>query len=84
MPAWIHDRAKHIQSKNPSMPESEAWAIATQQGHSLGKSPKGYGTAEGHRTAKKKYDTPEDDVKTAMEQGFFTELSEIASGRGRI
>jgi hypothetical protein len=65
MPQWIHDRAGHIQAKNPSMPESEAWAIATQQSHALGKSPKGYGTAEGHHEAKAKYDTPSDDKKTA-------------------
>jgi len=64
MPAWIHERAKHISAKNPSMSESQAWAIATQQSHALGKSPKGYGTLEGRRDAKKKYDTPKDDVKT--------------------
>lgn len=65
MPQWIHDRAKHIQSKNPDMDESTAWAIATQQSHALGKSPKGYGTAEGRSEAKAKYDTPKDDKKTA-------------------
>lgn len=61
----MHDRADHIKAKNPDMPKSEAFAIATQQMHSLGKTPKGYGTATGKRTAKKKYKTPEDDVKTA-------------------
>lgn len=66
MPAWLHARAEHIQAKNPSMPESEAFAIATQQSHALGKTPKGYGTAKGKRVAKAKYDTPEDDVKTAF------------------
>lgn len=65
MPEWIHNRAEHIRKKNPEMPESEAFAIATQQSHALGKSPKDYGTAEGRSTAKKKYDTPKDDVKTA-------------------
>jgi hypothetical protein len=65
MPKWIHDRAEHIRSKNPSMPESESWAIATQQSHALGKSPKGYGTVQGRRTAKAKFKTPGDDVKTA-------------------
>lgn len=67
MPAWMHDRADHIMAKNPDMPKSEAFAIATQQMHSLGKTPKGYGTAAGKRTAKKKYKTPEDDVKTAAD-----------------
>lgn len=65
MPEWIHNRAEHIRAKNPSMPESEAFAIATQQAHAVGKSPKGYGTPEGRHEAKKKYDTPRDDKKTA-------------------
>lgn len=65
MPEWIHERAKHILAKNPSMPESEAWAVATQQSHSLGKSPKSYGTKGGRETAKAKYDTPKDDKKAA-------------------
>ena len=58
MPAFIHQRAEHISAKNPGMPKSEAFAIATQQSHALGKSPKGYGTTEGRTTAKAKYDTP--------------------------
>jgi hypothetical protein len=65
MPAFIHGRAEHILAKNPSMPKSEAFAIATQQSHSLGKSPKGYGTSEGRAEAKSKYPTPGDDKKTA-------------------
>lgn len=65
MPKWMHDRAEHILAKNPSMPKSEAFALATQQMHSLGKSPKGYGTAEGRATAKAKFNTPKDDKKTA-------------------
>lgn len=67
MPAWLHARAEHIMAKNPDMPKSEAFAISTQQSHALGKSPKSYGTAAGRRTAKQKYKTPEDDVKTAMD-----------------
>ena len=31
MPKWVHDRAKKIKQNNPSMPESEAWAIAEKQ-----------------------------------------------------
>lgn len=65
MPAWIHDRAEHLLAKNPAMPKSQAFAIATQQAHAIGKSPKGYGTTEGRSKAKKKYDTPKDDKKTA-------------------
>lgn len=83
MPQWIHDRAKRLQEKNPDMPESKAWAIATQQSHALGKSPKGYGTAEGKRVAKKKYDTPGDDQKTAsvLLFAFGDELEKIALPR---
>jgi hypothetical protein len=58
MPEWIHERAKHILAKNPSMPKSMAFGLATQQSHALGKSPKGYGTSEGRSKAKGKYDTP--------------------------
>ncbi len=47
------------------MPESESWAIATQQSHATGHTPKGYGTAEGKHEAKKKYDTPGDDEQQA-------------------
>lgn len=55
MPRWIHARAKHILAKNPNMEKSQAFAIATQQSHKLGKSPKGYGTDEGKERAEKKY-----------------------------
>jgi len=58
MPAWIHGRAEHILAKNPSMKKSTAFAIATQQSHKTGKTPKGYGTKAGKREAKAKYDQP--------------------------
>ena len=31
MPKILHDRVNKIKDKNPKMPESEAWAIATKQ-----------------------------------------------------
>lgn len=65
MPKWVHDRAEHLLAKNPSMPKSMAFAIATQQGEATGHTPKGFGTAEGRRTAKAKFDSPKDDVQTA-------------------
>ena len=86
MPKWMHNRAEHILAKNPSMPKGEALAIATQQSHALGKSPKGYGTAEGKREARAKYTTPKDDRKQAnpghlesakMAEAFFDELTKI-------
>lgn len=65
MPEWIHNRAEHLLAKNPSMNKSQAFAIATQQSHAKGKSPKGYGTKQGKREAKQKYDTPKGDEGTA-------------------
>lgn len=48
------------------MPESQAWAIATQQAYASGKAPKSYGTKEGRREAKRKYDEPKGEyVQTA-------------------
>jgi len=65
MPEWIHDRAAYILKKSKDMPEGQAFAIATQQAHAIGKAPKGYGTEQGKQEAKAKYDTPGDDQKTA-------------------
>jgi len=79
MPQWIHDRADRIRAENPTMPESESFAISTQQAHKLGKTPKGYGTAKGKREAMKKYDEPKSEYqKTAMLIGLFDELDKIA------
>jgi hypothetical protein len=58
MPAWLHARAKHILAKNPAMDKQQAFAIATQQGHRLGKNPKGWGTPEGRANAREKYMHP--------------------------
>lgn len=79
MPEWIHNREQHIQAKNPSMPEGEAWAIATQQAHATGKSPKGYGTSQGRHEAKEKYTTPGDDKKTADPGGIGKRLEKDGS-----
>jgi len=69
MPQWIHNRAEHLLARNPSMRKSTAFAIATQQSHSLGKTPKGYGTSEGKREAKAKYDEPKKEYKKAANPG---------------
>jgi hypothetical protein len=82
MPKWIHNRAEHILAKNPSMPKSEAFAIATQQAHAVGKSPKGYGTSQGRRTAKSKYKTPKDDKKVANPGGL--ERAKMAATRDEL
>jgi len=73
MPAWIHERAEHILAKNPSLPKSQAFAIATQQSHAAGKTPKGYGTTAGKVIAKAKYDQPKKTyTKTPNPQGLKT------------
>lgn len=94
MPAWIHDRAEHIRKKNPSMPEGQAWAIATQQSHAAGKTPRGYGTPEGKKKAKQKYSGPPSSYKQtadpssktkssgldlALLKGFTSEVEKIAA-----
>lgn len=65
---WVHDRAHRIMSEGkttekygPERGKQVAYAIATQQAHKLGKTPKkkgGYGTPTGRRVAKAKFDQP--------------------------
>lgn len=83
MPQWIHDRADHIRRKNPGMEKSQAFAIATQQSHAAGKSPKGYGTPEGRREAKRKYDEPKRSyVQTANPSQKSKTASSLAFWKG--
>jgi len=70
MPEWVHNRAEHILAKNPSMPKGMAFAIATQQAHATGHTPKSFGTAEGKATAKAKFDTPKNDEQRANPGGL--------------
>lgn len=56
-------------SKNPSMKKSTAFAVATQQAEAQGKDPAGYGTAEGHREAKKKYDKSPSQYESRADPG---------------
>ena len=86
MPEWIHSRAQHLMARNPNMPESMAWGLATQQAHATGKSPKGYGTSEGRAEAKSKYTTPSDDKKTADPGGIGRRLekSGYAANAGHL
>ena len=93
MPQWLHDRAGHLLPKNPKMRKSTAFAIATQQSHRLGKSPKGYGTAEGKREAKAKYDAPKKEyVKTPnpggldspkLKESAVAKVARVLTMRGR-
>jgi hypothetical protein len=71
MPAWIHAREKSLEKDmaktyGPEKAKQVAWAVATQQAHKLGKSPKSYGTVQGRREAKVKFDKPKSEYqKTA-------------------
>jgi hypothetical protein len=68
-------------SRNPDMEEGLAFALATQQSHALGKSPKSYGTEEGRSTAKKKYKDPKVMKKTAFVEALPS-LTGLATGYG--
>lgn len=60
---WVHDRAHHIMNKNKETPKSVAYAVAVQQAHKVGKSPKSFRTGSGVRAAKSKYDFPKKEYK---------------------
>ncbi|MHC4180572.1 MAG: hypothetical protein ACYSWU_23985 [Planctomycetota bacterium] len=76
---WIYERASRLRKKNPEMEESTSFAIATQQAHKVGKSPKGFRTAGGMREAKAKMTGPVKEYrKTAALAGFFDEMEKDA------
>jgi hypothetical protein len=76
---WIHDRAHRIMESDSETPKHIAYAIATQQAHKVGKSPKDFRTPQGVREARQKYDAPRSEYqKTAMMAGFFDELEKIS------
>jgi len=82
MPKWIHDRAHHIMAENPDMSESQAWAIATQQSHATGKTPKGYGTPTGKHEAKQKYDEPKKSYEHTADPGKVGTVQEKLQDKG--
>ena len=51
------------------MGKSQAFAIATQQSHATGHTPKSYGTPEGKREAKAKYDEPKKTYENKSDPG---------------
>ncbi len=77
MPEFIHERAKKIMESTkeqygPEKGEQVAFAIANQQAHATGQAPKKwhgrpYGTPEGKREAKEKYDEPSKMQKSAVD-----------------
>jgi len=64
---WVHDRAHRILEDNPETPKGMAYALATQQGHKVGKTPKDFRTAGGVREAKQKYDAPKSEYQKTAE-----------------
>ena len=83
MPAWIHNRAEHLLAKNPSMDKSKAFAIATQQSHKMGKSPKGYGTKAGKKDARVKYNKPRKEYVRGANPGKL-ESAKMAAMRRKL
>lgn len=76
------------------MPESMSYAIATQQSHATGHTPKSYGTPGGRQVAAQKYDKPSSayvqtadpsskgksaSIDLAFLKGFSDELQKIAA-----
>lgn len=84
---WIYDRAhKIIESGEGKTPKRVAYAVATQQAHKVGKSPKGFRTASGVQEAKAKMRRPVREyrktaamnyINSTVVDGFFDELEHI-------
>lgn len=75
--AWVKRRAHRIMSEG-DVPKHIAYALATQQGHKVNKTPKDFKTEKGVREAKQKYDAPKSEYqKTAMLAAFFDELDQM-------
>jgi hypothetical protein len=60
---WIHDRAHRIMEESEGTPKSMAYAIATQQAHKVGKSPKKFRTPAGVQAAMSKMPGPVKEYK---------------------
>jgi len=74
---WVHDRAHRIMAEG-DVPKHIAYALATQQGHKVDKTPKDFKTEKGMREAKQKYNAPKSEYrKTAMLAAFFDELDQM-------
>jgi len=92
MPAWIHDRAMKLKKQMedtypPEKAKQVAFAVATQQAHKTGKSPKTFGTSEGRAEAKAKFDKPKSEYKKTASaitfDGFADEMQKIAAAKWR-
>ena len=75
--AWVKQRAHRIMAEGDA-PKHIAYALAVEQGHKLGKTPKDFRTEKGVREAKEKYDEPKSTYqKTAMFAALFDELDQM-------
>jgi hypothetical protein len=68
---WVHDRAHGMMADMKDRYGEEkgkqiAYAVATQQGHAVKKTPKDFRTPQGVREAKAKFDSPKEMKKTAL------------------
>lgn len=84
MPAWIEKRRKRLEpelreSYSPKKAKQVAYALATMQSHKVGKTPKSYGTTEGRREARQKFDKPKKEYqKTAMWSAYWDEIVRLS------
>lgn len=74
----------HILSKNPEMGKGQAFAIATQQSHATGHTPKSYGTSSAKQEAKQKYDDPKSTYESTADPGRVGKKLEKAEDRGDV
>lgn len=89
MPAWIHERAERLEPEmrktyGPKKAKEVAFATATQQAYAAGKAPKKwrgkrFGTSEGRREAKEKYDMPKKEYQKKAADLAFQVLRKVSA-----
>lgn len=100
MPKWIHDRAMSLKDEmektyGPEKAEQVAFAVATQMAHRTGKSPKTFvsevtgkkerfGTPEGRREAKQKFDKPLKEYQKTAEARWKTMMRTGKLGKEEV
>lgn len=96
MPQWIHDRAMSMlpdmkKTYGPKKAKSVAFAVSTQMAHATGQAPKTwhgkpFGTPQGKRVAKQKFDEPSKMQKAATPvsaaEGHLGRLMGVPIGAG--
>lgn len=83
MPKAVHDRAMELlphmrETYGPKKAKQVAFAVATQQAEVRGEVPKGFGTPEGRREAKAKFDKPKSEYEPlAKKSEYVNPLAEL-------